>query len=140
MTVKSSKSAAISKLFLSMTLTCSLLLIACTWRGAIWVEQYSTVTHLVFGVAERRLGSEPVIVRSMTLSRRVATEPHWKWQSVWSYNTSDIPQSRVLYNGSPLSAGYYAVSVELDRGRHGETEFTVDTMGNIVEHIQTTRE
>lgn len=92
---------------LTLVLGGTVALLACPEQTAVWVEDGSTATHMVFGVGRYRDRRDPPLTELPTFIVQRCTEPEADDDVVWqiAIDSSEAPvPSRIRYGEPP--AGY----------------------------------
>src|SRR5919204_1032292 len=82
---------------------CSVLLMACPQRTAVWIVRGSTISHLEFGISDRRNGTEAVFFGGFRISS--CGSESQSGESVWlieADSLNEIPPTRLVYGIVPL--------------------------------------
>ncbi len=128
------KSAALATVFF-----CSLSVVGCPQRSAVWVEPGSTASHLVIGIGEAEHGRPPANLYGLAVVR-CGDESRLPNSAIWSIarvGEGPVP-GRVIYGSTPsgfetrvspqaLTPGCYRVQ---DSGS-GRMTIQIDSNGSV---------
>jgi hypothetical protein len=95
---------------LSLVLVAAVTVLGCPEQTAVWVEDGSTATDLIFGVGRYRDGRGPPLSNLPTLVVQRCTEPEADEDVVWQIAIRDIEApvpARIRYGEPP--PGYYSM-------------------------------